>query len=73
MNRLAISKETVFAARASLPRASESLQAVMEVDVMTDDGQSAAIEFQRYLIVDELGHPTWSWEAVSCWVVADLS
>lgn len=73
MNRLPISKETVFSARSSLPRASDAVQGVMEVDVLSDDGRTAAIEFQRFQILDDSGSLTWSWEAVTCWEVSDAT
>jgi len=73
VNRLPISKETVFSACALLPVAGVSRQSVMQVDVFADDGRQAAIEFQRMRILDDAGNATWSWEAVTCWEICDAS
>jgi len=73
INRLPISRDTVFAALSSLPGASGAAQAVMQVDVMTDDGRMAAIEFQRLQLLDDAGHSDWNWEAMTCWEIPEAA
>jgi len=73
MNRLPISRDTVFAARSSLPGASDAAPVVMQVEVMADDGRMAAIEFQRLQLLDDAGNALWSWEAMTCWEIRDAA
>jgi len=73
MNQLPICRDTVFAARASLPGASDGAPAVMQVEVMADDARLAAIEFQRLLTMDGAGYSAWSWEAMTCWEIRDAA
>lgn len=70
MNRLPISRETVFGARASLPVASPLAPTVMVFAVIADDGRDAAAEFQRMPIMVKCDCVVWSWEAVTCWELA---
>lgn len=65
MNRLPISKETAFGARASLPAASPLAPTVMVVEVIADDGCDAAVEFQRMPIMIECDCVVSSWGIAS--------
>jgi hypothetical protein len=67
MNHIQITSEIVAHARRTLPAAHATNYGVMDVEVLSADGQPAMIEFERVLIRREDGECEWRWEAITCW------
>jgi hypothetical protein len=73
MSHVVISREIVASARMSLPPAHSASYNVMDIEVMSADGQPAVIEFERIPVRHEDGDIEWSWEAMTCWAAKDVA